>query len=420
MRSTRLTLLVLAAAALSASCGGDRVLRVPAAGPVEREKGPALSDLQQRLERPLGPVTIELAPGVHDLAPVNFREEGCLTCDDPAQAVAGTRGLRVTGRGVRIVAAPGGEAILRTNAGYGVLFENCVDCVLENVTVTGGARDLDIHAPSAAVVVSGGSVTVRGAKLSGNTGKLAIDPPHTLGISGAVVRGGELALERCEIVGNSGAGAWVARGGRATIRGCQVDGVDKGYHRGRVLSGGGGAGVLVDFDGRAVLEGTWIQRTWMGVRVLRDGALEARRNAVEDVDSVGLLVDDVGSGRPHVVFEDNAIVGTGACGARLVRAAPGAPDAPSGSFRRNALALTGQNSRYDPPDVYCRQVALDAAVPGDFAVADNAFFRNRESHDAPGERDLSLEGFRNNTTALRAELAREPALQRSRFLQVFR
>ena len=74
-----------------------------------------------------------------------------------------TRGLRVSGRGIRLVAAVPGAATINTGAGYGLLFDGCDGCSLEGVVVTGGERDEDGRATDAAIVVRESTVVIRGS-----------------------------------------------------------------------------------------------------------------------------------------------------------------------------------------------------------------------------------------------------------------
>jgi parallel beta-helix repeat protein len=363
-----------------------------------------------------GPARVELAAGRHVLAPTLFAEETCANCEVAQTEVQASRGLLVSGRGLALVGAGAGKTVLETRAGYGVLFEDCQDCSLEGVTVEGGVRDADPHASDAAVVVKRSTVTVRGCEIADNLGAPAVVQRTVVGVMGVAVRDGSAAtIEGCTIRRNSWDGIAVFRDSAATISGNVVDGVDTSTGTG----GGRGAGIGITWNGRATIEGNLVRRYWKGIGVFVDGQAEIRRNVVEEVLAWGIAAWDAGRGRPRAVIEDNAVARTGACGIAVTVPADLAPEQ-AGWVRGNALVLTGRTERYDSPELYCRQVALDlASVPEGYDASDNAAYANREAGGAPGAGDLELEEFRRRTERLVAVLSAEPALADAGFLRDF-
>jgi len=364
-----------------------------------------------------GPARVELGPGRHVLAPVQREEPTCANCEAAQTPVTASVGLRVTGKGIVLVGAGAGRTILDTRSGYGVLFEDCQDCRLEGVTVTGGIRDADANASDAGIVVERSTVTVRDCEISNNLGDWRVVQRTVVGVMGVAVRDGSAAtIEGCRILRNSWDGIAVFRDSSATIRGNVIDGVDASVGP---EGGGRGAGVGVTWNGRATVEGNLIRNYWKGVGVFVDAQAEVRRNVVEDVLAWGISVWDAGKGRPRAEVEDNVVSHAGACGIAITLPADADPSA-SGAVRRNAIVLTGREPRYDSPDVYCSQVALDlASVPDGYAAEDTWAYANREAGGAPGSRDVDLDTFRADIAPLVATLAAEPALSESDFLRDF-
>lgn len=396
-----------------------RVVRVAATGPVAPDAEAAeVGELQRVLASLGGPARVELAPGDHVLEPVAHEDPSCANCQDPDQSIAATRGLLVSGRGIRIVGAGAEATRLVTGAGYGVLFQDCEDCALERLTVTGGVRDPAGEASDAAVVVRGGRVTVRDAVLADNIGDPTRVRALVVGIMGLCVReGADVTVERCRVLRNSWDGVAAFRDARVTVRDSVIDGVDRAVGRG--VGGGRGAGIGLTWNARGTIERTLVRNYWKGIGVFVDAEAEVRSSVVEDVAAWGIAVWDADQGTPVASVEDNVVFATGACGA-LVQVGSAEPGAPVGGLRGNVFALTGQDPRQDAPDRYCDQVALDLrAVPEGFVVEGNAFHANREADGRAGRDDVPLDEFRARLRPLADRLRGVPSLEDSRFLQTF-
>lgn len=389
--------------------GGPRVVSVSAGAD-------GSSDLQAVLDGLEGPARVELAPGTYRLSPVDHEEPTCANCPDPAMAVRATRGLRVTGRGIHLTGGDPEAVVIETNAGYGILFQDCEDCALEGLTVTGGVRDRDANASDAAVVVQRSTVRVEGCVLRDNVGEAQVVRVATVGIMGLTVReGGDAIVSGCRILRNSWDGIALYRGARATITGNVIDGVD--LARGRQIGGGRGVGIGVTWDAEAVIEGNLVRRYWKGVGVFVNGRAEIRHNVVEDVATWGIAIWEASGGTPWAVVEENAVAVTGACGIVVTQSHPAAVRG-AGSLVGNAVLLTGRDEAYDAPDRYCRQAAIDLdAVPEGYRVEGNLLHANREAGGRPGEGDLDLDTFRTRVAPLVRELGAEPGLAEARFLR---
>jgi hypothetical protein len=157
----------IAGALAGSRCGGTGVAAAAASpqatvmvgsqpGDSERADPPErrlAEDLQRAVEAAREGGTVRLEAARYRFQPVPYADSTCANCERPDSLIQATRALLITGRGVRLVGAGPGRTILETRAGYGVLFENCTDCAIESLTVTGGANDTGSMASGAAVVV---------------------------------------------------------------------------------------------------------------------------------------------------------------------------------------------------------------------------------------------------------------------------
>lgn len=362
-------------------------------------------------------VTFRLLPGTHRLTPHPFEEPLCGNCEDPNTRVRTTVGLLVAGRGVRILGEDPATTILETNAGYGVLFEDCDGCEIANVTITGGTRDPDGHATSAAVVVRRGRVGIDNCTIRDNIGDPALIEDIVVGIIGIAGReGADLVATNNRILRNSWDGIALYRDATATITGNVIDGVDRA--RGRTAGGGRGVGIGVTWNARADIRGNLVRNYWKGIGLFVDADGTLEENVVEHMLTWGVSVWDAGKGRPKARVSYNAIYDTGACGLAVVRA--DSTDVDPGYVLDNAIVASGQDPRYDSGEPYCYQTAIARhAVPSAFAIADNRLFDNRHPEDAPPASDLPADVFRAHAALLVERLSRWSSLLRSDFLVEF-
>jgi hypothetical protein len=391
---------------------------------------PALLDSLSALGRP---ARVVLLPGRHDLAPIAYSDPSCGNCDDPDSVVSATRGLRASGSGIEIVGVSAESVFIHTNAGYGILFDECRDCGLRGVTVTGGARDPDGRATDAAVVARESRVAIESCILRDNIGDMKTVHEVTVGIMGITGReGADLTVRDCQIVRNSWDGIALYHGARAVIENNVIDGVDKA--RGETIGGGRGVGIGLTWDSRATIEGNFVTRYWKGIGIFVDAQADVRRNVVEDVLTWGIAYWDAGRGAPVADIRENAIYGTGACGVSITRedqpegekdssvaGRDSSAETVPGAFVGNALVMTGQNSKYDAPDYFCHQQAIaEEAVPEGFVIRDNLLYANREAGGTAGRHDLDADAFRSAVQRLVFVLSQHPALLGSNFLRDFR
>ncbi len=373
------------------------------------------NDLARILDEAAAGTRVELAPGTHRLRPHPFTESTCGNCEDPDTPVTVTVGAIVSADAIRVVGDEAGSTI-ETNAGYGLLFDGCDGGAIENVTITGGRRDPDGNATSAAIVVKHGSIEVIGCRIEDNVGDPEIVREIVVGIIGIAVReGGELWAHGNVIRRNSWDGIALYRGALAEITDNVVDGVDAA--RGGDVGGGRGVGIGVTWDAHAVIRGNLVRNYWKGIGLFVDAYGEVSENIVEDVLTWGISLWDAGKGTPQGWIRRNAVYRTGACGISIVRASD---EAPSGALEGNIVIETGRDPRYDSGEPYCEQTAIARhAVPEHFEITENVLWRNREPNDAPGRDDAGGEDLPESAGPTLSRLGQHESLWRSAFLVRF-
>ncbi|HEX6588431.1 MAG TPA: right-handed parallel beta-helix repeat-containing protein [Longimicrobiales bacterium] len=374
---------------------------------------------------------IRLLPGRYVLAPVAFTDTACGNCEDASEDVPATYGLRITGRRVRLIGDHPDSVIIETNAGYGVLFEDCEACELVGVTITGGARDPDGRATDAAVVVRNSDVLMRDCVLRDNIGDSATVAAVTVGIAGIAGReGSHVDVENCRIERNSWDGIALYRGARARIHGNVIDGVDKA--RGAQVGGGRGVGIGLTWDAQADVVGNRVTRYWKGIGVFVDASATVRENVVEDVLTWGIAFWSAARGAPVARIDDNAVFMTGAC-AVMIAAEPPADDTTAarrplgeplsragGSLTGNAIARGAQDARYDSGEPYCEQAAIALEhVPPAFVVRGNLLYDNRHAGASAAPRQIARPAFEAAVAPLIERLRAWDATRDSRFVEEF-
>jgi hypothetical protein len=355
---------------------------------------------------------LNIGPGRYVLQPTSYIDPTCGNCADPAESVPATVGVRISGRNLRIAGTDREQVVIETGAGYGLLFEDCENCVLSGVTVTGGTRDEDGRATSAGIVVRRSTLVIEDCVIRDNLGDSATVSRTVVGVAGIVGReGSDITVRNCEIRRNSWDGIALYRGARAHISDNVIDGVDRAS--GANMQGGRGVGIGMTWDARAVVERNLVTRYWKGIGVFVDADADVRENVVEDILTWGIALWGPADARPAARIEGNAVYRTGACGISLDRPAGGPPP---GALRSNVVIRTGQDERYDGGEPYCwqRPVARHR-VPPDFVEEANILFDNRQPLTAgsapPPLPELLAERFFERAAPLTRRLAAHPALR---------
>jgi Right handed beta helix region len=360
---------------------------------------------------------IHLDAGVFSLAPRPYSEPTCGNCEAETTRVLATVGLTVKGRDVQLVGPLTGEAVIRTNAGYGVLFEDCRECGMKGITVTGGERDTSGKATDAAVVVKRSSVEITGCTLRDNIGDSTVVAATVVGIMGIAVReGGVLRARGNRILHNSWDGIALYRDAGAIIEGNVIDGVE--LARGSRIGGGRGVGIGVTWNASAKIRGNLVRRYWKGIGGFLNAQVTVEENVVENVATWGLTLWDAGKGKPAGFFADNVVYTTGACGASIIRESEDPPF--PGRFIRNVLVKTGQDPRYDSGEPYCFQLPLaEHAVPASYTVAENLTYRNRTAGGGAAPEDVSEPIFKARLAELWKLHSAWPSLRDAQFWKDF-
>ena len=375
---------------------------------------------------------IRLLPGRYVLAPVAFTDTTCGNCEDASEDVPATYGLRISGRRVRLIGDHADSVVIETNAGYGILFEDCEACELVGVTITGGARDADGRATDAAVVVRNSDVVLRDCVLRDNIGDSATVAAVTVGIAGIAGReNSHVDVEGCRIERNSWDGIALYRGARARIHGNVIDGVDQA--RGAHIGGGRGVGIGLTWDAQADVIGNRVTRYWKGIGIFVDASATVRENVVEDMLTWGIAFWSAGRGAPSARITDNAVFLTGACGVMIAADPPAGDTAATaraplgmpvsragGSLTGNAIARTAQDVRYDSGEPYCEQAALALShVPPAFVVRGNLLHDNRQPGATTPPEQLARRQFEAAAAPLIQRLRGWDATRDSRFVAEF-
>ncbi len=376
-----------------------------------------LTELLARTEsQPAGAVTIELAPGHYHLTPSPYLDPTCGNCEVPDQPVPATVGLRLSAPRLTLRASHPDSVVIHTHAGYGLLIEDCEDCRLEGLTVTGTVRDTAAMATSAAIVVRRSQLAIENCTIGPNLGDSSVVAGTVSGVMGICGReGARLHVRNSRILRNSWDGIALYRDAFARIESSLIDGIDGG--RSGPVCGGRGVAVGVTWNARAEIRDNLIRRYWKGIGLFVDAEAEVEGNIVESMLTWGIALWDAGRGLPFARITGNAVFDTGACGISVTREREGGRA--GSSIARNAILQAGQDPRYDSPDRYCRQEALALhAVTPRMEIGPNWPAANREADDRPGHSDLSWAVFREATKAMRKRMTHVPVLVGSRFLEV--
>lgn len=372
------------------------------------------TELQRLFITPVESLSVTLVPGEYHLVPTAIIDSTCGNCENPETLVDATVGLRIRGRYVRIIGPEDQSAIIHTNAGYGLFFDRCENGLIENVTITGSARDTNGNATDAAIVVKNSTVTIRNNLITNNIGDSAIVAAKMVGIMGICGReNSNITITNNRIVRNSWDGIALYRDASATIEGNIIDGVDKA--RGAQVGGGRGVGIGVTWNARAVIRGNLVTRYWKGIGLFVNANGVVEGNIVEDILTWGIAYWDAGKGTPVGFIDNNIIYKTGACGASITRERQGGNP---GRFTGNIVVETAQNERYDAPDYYCYQCALALhAVPEGFVIEKNIFYDNRRATPDLPDYDMPMNEFQKAIRERCAQLRTSPFLKSSSFTE---
>jgi parallel beta-helix repeat protein len=379
---------------------------------VQKEQVTSAAELLRLLQQPVDSLEISLSSGDYHLISGQIVDSTCGNCQEPEQFVPATAGLQISGNYVRIFGPQDHSAVIHTNAGYGIFFNHCKTGVVENLSITGGRRDIDGNATDAAIVAKNSAVTIRHNRIYANIGDSAIVVENIVGIMGICGReNSNLTIAGNEIIGNSWDGIALYRDARATITGNLIDGVDKATAK--VAGGGRGVAVGVTWNAKATIEENLVRRYWKGIGIFVDAEVTAGKNIIEDILTWGIALWDAEQGAPVGFIEDNVIFSTGACGVSITRSRPGPKP---GHLMGIVIVKTAQNPKYDSPDYYCDQCALSIfAKPDNYKIAHNLFFNNRRATEDLPDYDVTESEFEESAQDIRHRLLSTPLSRQSDF-----
>jgi hypothetical protein len=283
-------------------------------------------DLQNAIDAAEHGDTLRVLPGRYSATPAPFVESMCGNCEEHETDVEATRGFLIRGKGITIIGSGVTETVLRTNAGYGILFEDSRGSSVTGVTITGGRRDADGMATDAGVVVRRSSVTLTGLAIADNTDRAE---DVVVGIGGVMGREwADIFVTDCIIRNNGWDGVALYRGAVAFIADNEI-------------SVGRGAGIGITWDASAVVLRNRISGYWKGIGTFGTSWATVRNNAVFDNLGWGL----VATGESFMEATNNVIVRNGNCGFALWS------DEATGLLTNNIIAENGWREEWVCPQV---------------------------------------------------------------------
>lgn len=254
------------------------------------------ADLQALINNAKNGETIILKAGIYEAEPTEYVEELCGNCMEHQTTVHGTKGFVIKDKTVHIKGEDKEKVILKTNAGYGMLFVNSTHSSISNITIAGGIRDTSGDATNGGVVLKYSKVRIFDCIISNDTVRSSITP--IVGICGIVLREGSEAIIRNNIIRNN---SW---DGIALYRGAVA------YIMDNTIENGRGAGIGVTWDACAIVLRNRVSGYWKGIGTFGTSTAIVKNNAVFDNLGWGIVI----TGNSHMLCENNVITRNGNCG----------------------------------------------------------------------------------------------------------
>ena len=372
-------------------------------------------ELEKIFRNPQKDINVKLASGVYELDFETIIDSTCGNCENPDTLITATAGLIISGKNIKISGPIDKTAVIKTNSGYGLYILNCENCILENLTITGGIRDSSEFATDAAIVVKNSNVIIRNNKITRNYGDQALIKKNIVGIMGICGRENSiLRIYNNLISKNSWDGIALYRNSEAVIDENIIDGVHKAG--GRIAQGGRGVGIGVTWNAKAVIRNNLVKRYWKGIGLFVDAEGTIEYNIIEDIITWGISLWDAGKGEPRGFINNNIIYNTGAMGTSITSTTKENP----GFFKANIIVRTAQDSAYDSSEYYGYQCALAKhLVPKEFTIENNIFYDNRRYDPRLPDHDIALEKFENKLRIQKEWINRITVLESSDFFSDF-
>lgn len=253
-------------------------------------------DLQKIIDDSKNGDTVILKAGTYDARPSEFIEDLCGNCLNHRQKVYGTKGFIIKDKSLHISSQEKENVILKTNAGYGLLFINSPNSSISNVTIMGGVRDSSGDATNAGIVLKYSKVRITNCIISNDTVRQSKTP--IVGISGIILRESTEAEISNNIIRNN---TW---DGIALYRGAVAVITDN------VIENGRGAGIGITWDAAAIVLRNKVSGYWKGIGTFGTSNAIVKNNAVFDNLGWGIVI----TGSSHMLVENNVITRNGNCG----------------------------------------------------------------------------------------------------------
>jgi hypothetical protein len=233
-----------------------------------------INTLYKALNSPVTELHLVLHPGTYDLKATNAIDTSLGNALKPDSSITVTTGLHIKGKSVILEGENREKTIIKTNAGYGIFIEDCKSVTIRNLTVTGGTRDAEGNATSAAIVVKHSNVEIANCIIQGNQGDFSKTIAGIIGIAGR--EGSILNIHNNIIHDNSWDGIALYRGASAVIH-------DNLIYNGR------GAGIGVTWDANALVYRNVIHQYWKGIGSFGTSRVTVCNNLVRDLRGWGII-----------------------------------------------------------------------------------------------------------------------------------
>ncbi len=292
--------------------------------------------------------TIFIKNGIYYAQAEEYIEKICGNCLEPLTDVKTTVGFYIKNKGLIITGEKRDSTILITNAGYGLLLENCDNVYIANLTITGGKRSPDGNATDAGIVVKNSKVIINNIAVVDNIRRI---DSLVVGIGGIFGReGSEIYISNCYIYNNTWDGIALYRGASAVI----TD---------NVIKKGRGAGIGITWDASALVYRNFISEYWKGIGCFGNSSAVVMNNAV--FENLGWGVIATGSSYMKVI--NNVIYHNGNCGFAVWDSNA------SGIFENNIVADNGWKEEWVCP---CVGVWMNGVLER-FPIRFNNFYNNK-------------------------------------------
>ncbi|MEO0165059.1 MAG: right-handed parallel beta-helix repeat-containing protein [candidate division WOR-3 bacterium] len=292
--------------------------------------------------------TVFIKKGVFSARAEPYIEKICGNCVEPLTEVKTTAGFHIKSKSLVIIGEKRDSTVLVTNAGYGLLFEDCESVYLSNLTITGGRRSPDGNATDAGIVVKNSKVLIDNVAVIDNTHRI---DTVVVGIGGIFGReGAEIYIRNCYIYNNTWDGIALYRGASAVI----TD---------NIIKKGRGAGIGITWDANALVYRNFISEYWKGIGCFGNSSAVVMNNAVYDNLGWGIIA----TGSSYMKVVNNVIYHNGNCGFAVWDSNA------TGIFENNIVAENGWKEEWVCPCVG----AWMNGVSEKFPIRFNNFWNNK-------------------------------------------